>query len=75
MELKEMKRVYNKLLARAKKAEAYFEDNTISREEHLKWGNAYLKIVEGLGDMIKRIRAAGHDMTREEILDGFKEET
>jgi hypothetical protein len=65
-ELIEMKKQYNALLTREKRAEKFFEIAT--PEEVEKWIPEFNKIVEGLSALLGKIP----DMTQEEIFNGFK---
>jgi hypothetical protein len=68
----DLKREYNKLLERAKKAEAYLDDKSIPENERNKWGAEYVKILDGLGELIKLNQKSGYVMSGEEILNGIE---
>lgn len=68
----DLKQEYNKLLGRAKKAEAYLDDKSIPDEQRNKWGPEYVKILDGLGELIRLNKTTGYEMTGEEILNGIE---
>ena len=67
------KEEYNKLLARAKKAEPYLNDLERTEEELAKWVPIYEAIARQLGQMIYEYKKAGNEFTVEEQMNGFKE--
>lgn len=66
--LDELKRQYNKLLAREKKGEEYLDDTGRTEEEYLKWLPEFQKITNRLNALLKQIGS----FTAKEVLHGFK---
>jgi len=69
-----LKKKYNELLQREKKAEEYFERKDLSWEEKSKQIPNFKKILDGLEAIrIKLEKDHGYKMSSEEMLNGFKE--
>jgi len=69
--LNELKEKYNKALKRNKNAEEYFKTHTV--EECLKYINLFNEVTKELSNLkIKIENLIYRDMTKEEILNGFK---
>lgn len=68
-----LKQQYNKVLEREKKAEEFF--NKASSEDVDKWLPEYNKIICNLGTLALKIKKEyGKELTKDEYLEGFKEE-
>lgn len=71
MGLEDLKKRYNRVLEREKKAEKWME--TVPESEVQKWMPEYLKITKQLSGMMQEFREiAGRSMTQEECLEGLK---
>jgi hypothetical protein len=68
----DVKRRYNDTLARMNKA-MQFMDGPAPLEDKVKWQPEFKKIEKQLNDLVEEIRLTGHEMTAEEIWEGFKE--
>ncbi len=67
-----MKRDYNKLVARQKKAEKYLDDGSIpirEREEHIP---LFLDIIRQLDEIFNSLKSMNVSCTDNEILEGFE---
>lgn len=71
MELEILKKNYNKVIDRYKKAEAFF--NIATDAEVNKWMPEFQKIIIELSNMMKKYaHLTGKEMTSEEVMEGFK---
>jgi hypothetical protein len=74
MTVTEIKSLYNALIKREKAAERYINDKRATEKQLRKWVPEYLKIIEGLSDLVNDFESvSGSSMTGDEILNGFKE--
>jgi hypothetical protein len=62
---------YDRLFAREKRAEAFLDDASIPQERRERYVPQFERLLDGLNRLIAEIAAAGHDMTRDEIVNGF----
>ncbi|MFL0266822.1 hypothetical protein [Candidatus Clostridium radicumherbarum] len=70
--LEELKKKYNEVLAREKKAEEFFDDPKVSMESKEKWRPKFYEIVMELSGMMKEFRElSGEEMSESEVLKGF----
>ena len=68
-----LKQQYNEVLKRQKKADDFY--NKASSEDADKWLPEYNKIIRNLGTLAYKIeKIEGRELTRDEYLEGFKEE-
>lgn len=67
MSILELKKEYNRLLTREKKAEEFL--NNCSSEEFSKWVGEFYKITKQLSMLMQKIP----NMNDDEVLNGFKE--
>ena len=71
--LEELKKTYNILLAREKKAEKFLEDTNYTQVKRDSWNPEFVKITECLSMlMIKHKEITGKEMLDSEVLDGFQ---
>jgi FtsZ-binding cell division protein ZapB len=74
MEIEELKKKYNKLIATEKKAEAFFNNPNESMERKEKWLPKFQEITRELSMMMKQYcELTGKEMMTDEVLNGFKE--
>jgi hypothetical protein len=72
--LVELKKKYNEVLAREKKAEEFFDDPNVPTESKEKWLPKFYEIVRELSGMMKEFRElSGNEMSEGEVLEGFME--
>lgn len=72
MGLVELKKRYNEVLARVKKAEEFFDDPNVSIESKDKWRPKFYEIVREFSGMMKEFsEISGREMTEGEVLEGF----
>lgn len=72
--LKELKIKYNKVLEREKKAEEYFNRTDVSGTEKEKWLPKLNDIIVELSRMMKEHKKlTGEEMSKQEVLEGFKD--
>ena len=62
---------YNRLLARLKKAERWYNDPKVSDVEKEKFATVLNDIIMKLALMVEEFKAEGVDMPNDIILDGF----
>lgn len=67
----DMKKKYNQSLAKYRKAYTYLDNNSIPLDEREKHLQKFRDLMYELNDIILQIRAAGYNMTSEEIRGGF----
>lgn len=65
----ELKRQYNELLAREKRAEQWIDDSGRTELEYLKWLPTFQKILTGLNEILNKIGV--NNTTENERLNGF----
>jgi hypothetical protein len=65
---KKAKKLYNYLLERHKKGEAYLDNQSIPMAEREKWVDEFMEIGKALGELLGIIGT----YTQEEVLEGFK---
>ena len=72
MELNELKKEYNKKLARNKKAEEYFRTHSVA--DCMKYLKLFNQVTEDLGALMIQFRnLTGRNMTHKEATEGFRE--
>ncbi|MFA5880585.1 MAG: hypothetical protein WC834_00190 [Eubacteriales bacterium] len=69
--MNDVKRDYNELLAREKKAEGYLDNPDILLGKRENWLPEFQKILNGLNECLMKIG----DYTSDEVLNGFKIKT
>jgi len=68
-----LKEKYNKLLAREKKAELYFDNKDVKQSIKDTFMEEYLNIVRGLSKMSRTYKElTGKELSNEELLNGIK---
>lgn len=73
MSILELKKAYNVLITREKKAEKFLEDNSFTQTKRDTWVPEFVKITECLSMlMIKYKTITGVEMPDDNVLNGFK---
>lgn len=73
MSILELKKNYNALLEREKKAEIYLENDKVPQENREKWMPEFVKITEQLSLLMREYKkTTGTEMLDNEVLQGFK---
>ena len=70
--LEELKKSYNSLIIREKKAEEFFDNPDVEQSKKDSWISEYMKITESLSSLMAEYRTiTGNQMADDEIFNGF----
>jgi hypothetical protein len=73
-ELSQSKERFNAILGRERKAEKFFDDETIPRRQKLRSIPSLVKMLDGLAGVVSELVDAGLYPSRDELLAGFTKE-
>lgn len=71
--MEQLKKTYNKLLTRYKRAEAWSTNPKTTLKEKEKYFQQFKGIVDSLNKTITELKTLGLEPTNDEILNGFKD--